>query len=303
MVRYYGRPNYRFVRYADDWCVFIIRGSKQLAEELKKEIGEFLLRECGLRLSEAKTHITHVRDGFDFLGFRLECGIGRRGKLIVKTKIGQKAIPALKAKLDREIRYVAQQVSISARIYRANLVLRGWAEYFRLGHDYPKVARAMDNYAFWSMVKAICRKSDIPTGKCLKQHYLKGTIHYQRMEFLGKLSGKSVLLNVPSPAPYVPDGVNAYEQDVEEERDAKLLKLQERSRPGTRDLKLAQLRRDKHRCRNCGRQVTHRTSHLDHIRPVRAFATFEASNAEDNLQTLCWECHWQKTHQNREADN
>lgn len=300
--RYHGRPNYRFVRYADDWCVFIIRGSKQLAEGLRSEIGEFLQRECGLQLSEEKTHITHVRDGFDFLGFHLECGIGKRGKLIAKIKIGQKAIRALKEKLDREIRQVAHQVSISARIYRVNMVLRGWAEYFRLGYDYPRVAHKMDHHALWTMVKAICLKQDIPTGKCFKQHYLKGTIHYKRMEFLGKLQGRPVILNVPSPKPYEPGGTHVYESDVDERRDLKILKHQERNRPGTRDLKLAQLQRDNRRCRACGQRVTHQTSHLDHIRPVNEFASFEASNEEGNLQTLCWECHYQKTHQ-KDRDN
>jgi len=299
LTRYHGRPNVRFVRYADDWCVFIIRGTKRLAEGLRSEIGQFLQRECGLRLSEEKTHITHVRDGFVYLGFQLECGIGRRGEMIAKIKIGQEAIRDLKEKLEREIRRVAQQVSISARIYRANLVLRGWAEYFRLGYNYPRVAHAMDNFALWTMVKAICRKKDIPTGKCFKQHYLKGTIHFQRMEYLGKLSGKPVIMNVPSPKPYEPDGANTYEADVEERREAKILKLRERKRPGTRDLKLAQLRRDNRRCRACGKPVTHQTSHLDHIRPVSQFASFEASNVEGNLQTLCWDCHQRKTHQGK----
>ncbi len=299
--RYHRRPNYRFVRYADDWCVFIIRGSKQLAEQLRSEIGELLAQTCGLRLSEEKTHITHVRDGFDFLGFHLECGVGKRGVLTAKIKIGPKAIRKLKESLDREIRQVAQQVSISARIYRANLVLRGWAEYFRLGHNFPKVAHDMDNHVLWTMVKAICRKKDISTGKCFKQHYLNGTIHYKRMEYLGKLSGKSVILNVPSPKPYEPGGANVYELDVIERREAKSLKHQEGSRPGTRDLKLAQLQRDQHRCSACGKRVTHQTSHMDHIKPVNQFASFEASNAEDNLQTLCWECHHNKTHNKLES--
>ena len=52
-----GQTNVRFVRYADDWCVFITRGSKQYAEKLRKEIATFLRRECSLELSVEKTHI------------------------------------------------------------------------------------------------------------------------------------------------------------------------------------------------------------------------------------------------------
>ena len=51
-------PNIRFARYADDWCVFVTRASKQYAETLRDEIREFLDRECGLQLSAEKTHIT-----------------------------------------------------------------------------------------------------------------------------------------------------------------------------------------------------------------------------------------------------
>ena len=54
------------VRYADD---FIITGiSKEILEkEVKPLVTEFL-RERGLELSEEKTNITHIEEGFDFLG-------------------------------------------------------------------------------------------------------------------------------------------------------------------------------------------------------------------------------------------
>src|SRR5271163_2668521 len=67
------------VRYADD---FIITGSsKELLEnEVKPLIVQFL-RERGLELSEEKTLITHIEDGFDFLGQNVR---KYNGKLIIK---------------------------------------------------------------------------------------------------------------------------------------------------------------------------------------------------------------------------
>lgn len=54
------------VRYADD---FIITGSsKELLEEEVKPLVEGFLAERGLRLSGEKTVITHIEQGFDFLG-------------------------------------------------------------------------------------------------------------------------------------------------------------------------------------------------------------------------------------------
>lgn len=56
------------VRYADD---FIVTGdTKEVLEEIKAELVVFL-RERGLELSEEKTLITHIKDGFDFLGFNI----------------------------------------------------------------------------------------------------------------------------------------------------------------------------------------------------------------------------------------
>lgn len=68
------------IRYADD---FIITGhSRELLETTVKPLVESFLRERGLQLSPEKTAITHVTDGFDFLGQNI-----RRypnGKLLIK---------------------------------------------------------------------------------------------------------------------------------------------------------------------------------------------------------------------------
>jgi RNA-directed DNA polymerase len=90
---YAGRPDVRFARYADDWCVFVTRGSKQYAERLRDKIRDFLQAACGLELSVEKTHVTHVRDGFDFLGFRLIMGAARSGTNVPKILLGKKAVP------------------------------------------------------------------------------------------------------------------------------------------------------------------------------------------------------------------
>ena len=66
----HGQPNFRLVRYADDWCL-MIRGSRADAETLKGQI-EDVLAAMGLRLSPDKTLITHIDEGLDFLGWRIQ---------------------------------------------------------------------------------------------------------------------------------------------------------------------------------------------------------------------------------------
>ena len=65
--------------YADD---FIITGkSRELLEaEVLPEVNKFMA-ERGLKLSEEKTVITHISDGFDFLGQNIR---KYKGKVLVK---------------------------------------------------------------------------------------------------------------------------------------------------------------------------------------------------------------------------
>jgi RNA-directed DNA polymerase len=65
-----GLPNYRLIRYADDWCL-VISGTQADAEVLREEIAG-VLSTIGLRLSPEKTLITHIDEGLDFLGWRIQ---------------------------------------------------------------------------------------------------------------------------------------------------------------------------------------------------------------------------------------
>src|SRR4051794_33774566 len=59
-------PKVNLARYADD---FIVTGaSKELLEHEVKPFMEVFLKERGLLLSQEKTVLTHIEDGFDFLG-------------------------------------------------------------------------------------------------------------------------------------------------------------------------------------------------------------------------------------------
>src|SRR5436190_4866892 len=59
-----GLPNYRLIRYADDWCL-VVSGTKADAEGLKEEAAQ-VLSTMGLRLSPEKTLVTHMDEGLVF---------------------------------------------------------------------------------------------------------------------------------------------------------------------------------------------------------------------------------------------
>jgi len=285
------QPNVRFVRYADDWCVFVTRASKQYAESLRDEIREFLRSESGLELSGEKTHVTHVQDGFDFLGFRLSHEIGQSGKRVPKIKIGQKALRNVKERLNEAMRHRPHQESVAMRLQRGSSVVRGWSEYFHIAHNFTDLAGTLDHEALWTALKAICRKLDIPTGKAMKRFYRNGTIQVDEFCRLEQFSGIPMKLDYRGPEPYRP-GKSTYETD--DEMEAAFAQFNERLRLGNLDVKYRALQRDNYQCRVCGRPVTDKTSHVHHLVPVKRFASLALASTDDNLQTLCLACHREK---------
>jgi RNA-directed DNA polymerase len=281
-------PNVRFARYADDWCVFLTRCNRQYAERLKDEIRDFLRETCGLELSAEKTRITHVRDGYDFLGFNISTGVGRSGTVVPKVKVGRKAIAKIQTRLGEVLRHRPMQESISVRLTRASSVVRGWSHYFKIAHNFTGVAHGLDHKAFWIATKAICRKEDISTAQCLRKYRYRNTIGVHEQCTLACFQDTERDFCYVSPKPYQPGCNQPYLEDDEWEA---AFVLHVRQRQGCGDLKWKALVRDGFHCRGCGVTVTSKTSHADHIVPVNRFANLDMANRLDNIQTLCHWCH------------
>lgn len=128
-------PNYRLVRYADDWCL-MVHGTKADAETLREEIAE-VLSTMGLRLSPEKTLITHIEQGLDFLGWRIQ--LHRKpgtNRYYVYTYPAKKALRAIMAKVKTLCWEVGTNQPLDALLLRLNPAVRGWCAYFRPGVSY-----------------------------------------------------------------------------------------------------------------------------------------------------------------------
>jgi hypothetical protein len=75
-----------YCRYADDFVV-IVKGAKAHAEAIREECRAFLEGDLKLTLNMDKTHITHVDDGFVFLGRRIIRRRGSNGRMSVVSTI------------------------------------------------------------------------------------------------------------------------------------------------------------------------------------------------------------------------
>lgn len=150
------------VRYADD---FVITGDSQevLEHEVKPWVEAFLA-ERGLRLSEAKTHIVHIDQGFDFVGWNFR---KYKGKLLIKPS--KKNVKTFYQKLSEVI-----GANISVRqedlIHLLNPMLRGWSQY----HS-PVVAKAtfsrIDSLIFWRLMRWAKRRHPNKSAAWIRQKY------------------------------------------------------------------------------------------------------------------------------------
>jgi RNA-directed DNA polymerase len=94
-----GGPVMKLVRYADDFVV-MVSGTRDDADALWDEVAA-VLAPIGLRLSEEKTRVCHIDEGFDFLGWRIQRRTqrGRTGKTAIYTYPSKKSMASIKDKV------------------------------------------------------------------------------------------------------------------------------------------------------------------------------------------------------------
>ena len=169
--RHKGMANYRLVRYADDWVV-LVAGTRADAEALREE-ARAVLAPMGLRLSEEKTRISHIDEGFDFLGYRIRRDQKRGGgKRYVYTYPSRAALAAIKAKV-RTISQQGRNLPLSVLLHRLNPVLRGWAYHFRYGVSSATLGY-LSAFTWRRVIRWLCRKYPKANWGELRRRYLPG---------------------------------------------------------------------------------------------------------------------------------
>jgi RNA-directed DNA polymerase len=154
------------VRYADD---FIITGTSAelLRDEVKPLVAHFL-KERGLELSHEKTSITHVDDGFDFLGQNI-----RRYGTKILLKPSRKNVKAFLAKIDAVIQQEGGYLSAGQLIECLNPKIRGWALYHRHASSARTFAR-VDDVIFKKLWRWARRRHRGKSAAWVKRKYFTG---------------------------------------------------------------------------------------------------------------------------------
>jgi len=167
-----GVPAYRLVRYADDFVV-MVGGTRDDAQALWDEAGA-VLAPIGLRLSEEKTRVCHIDEGFDFLGFRIQrCPWqGRTGKRAVYTYPSKKALASVIGKV-RSITRREKHRTLADLLRLLNRVLRGWCNYFRHGVS-SRTFSYLDHYTWWRVVGWVRKRHRGASWGTMRHRHLPG---------------------------------------------------------------------------------------------------------------------------------
>ena len=123
------KPAVAYCRYADDFVV-IVKGNRAQAETIREECRAFLEGRLKLTLNMEKTHITHVDDGFVFLGHRIIRKRGSHGRLSVVTTIPKEKAKTFARRLVEALSG-NHEVAPVDMIDSLNRQLTGWATFYK----------------------------------------------------------------------------------------------------------------------------------------------------------------------------
>jgi len=284
------------VRYADDFVVFC--ETQEDAEKAKGILAEWL-KERGLELSEEKTRIAHLSEGFDFLGFNIRHYRAPKTsatgwKLLIRPS--KESVKKIRAKLREEWRSLHGH-SVDAVIQRLNPIIRGWGNYHRHVVS-SKVFSSLDNWMFTREVLYAKRTHQNKPKKWWQAKYF-GKFNQQREAkwvFGSKNTGKYVFqfswLKIERHV--IVKGVAS--ADDPSLRDYWLKRQQSRITelfPNRQTLA-------KHQnglCPHCGETLFN-----EEVMELHHVDGNHSNNGRDNLQLVHYYCHQQITQQNRKRD-
>ncbi len=277
------------IRYADD---FVITGTtKEVLEHEVLPLVHAFMQERGLELSPEKTVVTHIEEGFDFLGQNVR---KYHGKLLIKP-----SKDSVRAHLTHVRGIIKDYPTLSAGnlILRLNPVIRGWAHYHR--HVVSKVVfQSVDHAIFQALWRWARRRHPRKGKRWVKAKYFHA-IGTRKWVFVGETADQNGQTrrhylfdsaNVPiTRHAKIQSTANPYDPAWEPYFEHRLGVKMEATLAGRRTL-LYLWKRQTGRCPRCGQPITRITGwHSHHV----IWKSRGGPDAAANRQLLHPNCHMQ----------
>jgi RNA-directed DNA polymerase len=159
------------VRYADDFVV--VCKTKEQALEIKGMIADFIKKTIGLELSEKKTLITHISEGFNFLSFSYR---KYNGKMLIKPSKESVLLHSYELKQTMK-QYKGSNLSTMLRKLNSQII--GWSNYYR-GTVKTEVFSKLDNELWHGIWRWLSRLHPNKMAKWIRKKYEKFTSKQNR---------------------------------------------------------------------------------------------------------------------------
>lgn len=165
------KPAVTYCRYADDFII-IVKGTKEDAMSIRTLCRAFLEDNLNLTLNMDKTHITHVNDGFVFLGHRIIRKRGSRGTMRPVTTIPKEKT---KAFIQRLVKTLSgnHDMAPEKMIETINRQLIGWFNFYRFADYCSNIFQRINTVVFWKMAHWLARKYRSRIKPLLRKWYRK----------------------------------------------------------------------------------------------------------------------------------
>jgi len=293
--------NFRLLRFADDFIVLSNGGMAQ-ARTAKQEIKEFLWDELHIELSEEKTRITHINDGFDFLGFHIQRVKNHEKRWVIHLRPSEKNKYKVKKRLKELTTRKWFWMDEYTRLNTMNSVVRGWSNYYQhttLITDIEDIAYyAHMRYQYWLLKKHKRKISKRQLYKTRTATYLNRNRWFATVETDGKK--KTVYQWKPTRAeykrsvyihrseeqighPYLDPTDEDYPQWEGGPPIKEVRILPSKGEPFEMIERKAQAKlRDNYTCQMCGARTKELEVH--HVRGKK-------DSGLESLMTLCKDCH------------
>jgi hypothetical protein len=168
------------IRYADDWLL-LWNGDKAGALSLKEEVRNFLEAKLKLELSTSKTLVTHINDGFTFLGFAIRRFRKRHQQPVVLIQPSKKNIQKLKTTIKTLTRRNTTHEPTWYKLIQVNQIVQGWSAYYQ--HVSAKTTfRKLDWWVMTRLFRWAWKKHGKPAWRVMNAKYrhrdYKGRINF-----------------------------------------------------------------------------------------------------------------------------
>lgn len=273
------------IRYADDFV--ILCKSKTQAKQIKEDIAKYLYETIGLTLSKEKTHITHIKDGFNFLGFTFR-KYPKRGIRNPKSIDDYKMLITPDKERKQNFLKKCKEVISKGKAYTQeslisllNPLLRGWGNYYMYVNS-SLTFNYVDFYLWHRLLKWGKRRHNRKGGKWVVDHYFRN----ENLNFGSKTLPLIRLAKTPLITySKFKRGIRVYcKEDSKYWRDREIKLMYKKTLGLTNRL----LKGQKGICPHCNTPFTREdTLHIHHILPK----ALGGNDSYSNLQLLHAECH------------